>query len=183
MILRRSSFHQKKFQLCSSFGSECNFFWDRRYKRDPNKSGGGTQCFSITPYSLNGSRSFLIFCGDFSLGKVRVIVPLFIHQADTSGATMAIFSCVLRDSTTYFVDLSVGPSVHPLVPLSAGPSHFTFFWFFCSLWPHRSCPNDLLTSKTAPAHPQATRVAVYPALLNFHLEHPQITTKSPFELL
>ena len=32
------------------------------------------------------------------------------------------------------------------------------------LWPHRSCPNDLVTSNMAPAHPHATSVAVYPAL-------------------
>ena len=35
---------------------------------------------------------------------------------------------------------------------------------FCSLWSHCSCPNDQLTSITAPAHPHATWVAVYPAL-------------------
>ena len=52
---------------------------------------------------------------------------------------------------------SVGPSV--------GQSHFTlFFCFFCGLWPHCSCSNDLVTSITAPAHLHATGVAMYPAL-------------------
>ena len=32
------------------------------------------------------------------------------------------------------------------------------------LWPHCSCPNGLVTSNMAPAHPHATSVAVYPAL-------------------
>ena len=62
------------------------------------------------------------------------------------------FSPMLRYSTPCFVGRSVGPSVrHTLL-------------FFCGLWPHCSCPNDQVTSKTAPAHPHATGVAVYPAL-------------------
>ena len=62
-----------------------------------------------------------------------------------------VFSRVLRDSTPGFV----GPSIRP--------SNTTFFGF-CGLWPHSSCPNDEVTSNTAPAHPHATRVVVYPAL-------------------
>ena len=46
------------------------------YRRDPNKSGGGTQSFSITPYSLNGSRIFLIFCGDLYFRRIQV-APLW----------------------------------------------------------------------------------------------------------
>ena len=62
--------------------------------------------------------------------------------------------------------LSVRPSVRPLVRPSVCPSvwHTLLFSGFCGLWPHCSCPNDLVTSNTAPAHPHATRVAVYPAL-------------------
>ena len=70
-----------------------------------------------------------------------------------------IFSRVLRDSTTRFVGpsvrRSVRPSVRPSVRHTLG---------FCGIWPHCSCPNDLVTSNTAPAHPHATGVAVYPAL-------------------
>ena len=40
---------------------------------------------------------------------------------------------------------------------------------FCGLWPHCSYPNDQVNSITAPAHPHATGVAVYPALLNCKL--------------
>ena len=40
-----------------------------------------------------------------------------------------------------------------------------FFLGFCGFWPYCSCPNDLVTSIMAPAHPHATGVAVYPALL------------------
>ena len=54
---------------------------------------------------------------------------------------------------------SVRPSVRPSV------RHTLLFWGFCGLWPHCSCPNDLVTSNTAPAHPHATGVAVYLALL------------------
>ena len=65
-----------------------------------------------------------------------------------------IFSRVLRDSTTRFVGPSVGPSVR----------HTLLFLGFCGRWPHCSCPSDQVTSNTAPAHPHATGVAVYPAL-------------------
>ena len=59
------------------------------------------------------------------------------------------------------VGLSVSQSVGPLV------HHILLFLFFCGLWPHCSCPNDQVTSNTAPAHPHATEVAVYPALFSF----------------
>ena len=39
-----------------------------------------------------------------------------------------------------------------------------FFWFFCGLWPHCSCSNDLVTSIMTPAHPHVTGVAQYLAL-------------------
>ena len=68
------------------------------------------------------------------------------------------FSRVLRDSTPRFVGRSVCRSV--------GRSHFTFFMIFI-FGPHCSCPNGLVTSNMAPAHPHATSVAVYPALLIF----------------
>ena len=64
-----------------------------------------------------------------------------------------IFSRVLRDSTPRFV----GPLVRRSVTLY-------FFFGFCGFWPYCSCPNDLVTSFMAPAHPHATGVAVYPAL-------------------
>ena len=56
---------------------------------------------------------------------------------------------------------SIRPSVRP----SVGPSVTLYFFFgFCGLWPHCSCPNDQVTSNTAPAHPHATGVVLYPAL-------------------
>ena len=76
---------------------------------------------------------------------------------------MLLFSRVLRDSTPRFV----GPSVRPSVRPSVGPSvrHTLLFLGFCGLWPHCSCPSDQVTSNMAPAHPYATGLAVYPALL------------------
>ena len=47
---------------------------------------------------------------------------------------------------------------------SVDPSHFVLC-VFCD--PHCSCPNDPVTSNTAPANPHATGVAVYPALFLF----------------
>merc|ERR1719309_662263 len=73
---------------------------------------------------------------------------------------LSIFSRVLRDSTPFFVGPSVGPSVRP--------SHFTFLGVR-GLWPRCSCPSDQVASNIAPAHPHATGVAVYPALLSSQL--------------
>ena len=53
--------------------------------------------------------------------------------------------------------LSVSPSI--------GRSHFTFFMNFI-FGSHCSCPNGLVTSNMAPAHPHATSVAVHPALFS-----------------
>ena len=50
-----------------------------------------------------------------------------------------IFSRVLCDSTPRFF----GPSVHPQVRRSVT---LYFFLGFCGLWPHCSCPNDLVIS-------------------------------------
>ena len=87
----------------------------------------------------------------------RYIYKPYVHRKRDT-----FFSRVLRDSTPRFV----GPSVRPSVGPSVGPSvrHTLLFMGFCGLWHHYSCPNDQVTSITAPAHPQATRVAVYPAL-------------------
>ena len=60
--------------------------------------------------------------------------------------------------------LSVGRSVGRLVGRSVGRSHFTFFFMILLLLPPCSCPNCLVTSNMAPAHPHAISVAVYPAL-------------------
>ena len=102
-----------------------------------------------------------------------------------------IFCHVLRDYTP--LCWSVGPSVGPLVGLSPF-TFFVFLRSLASLllpkwcidlnygpcppardwgsrvsglvWPYCSCTKAPLTSIMAPAHPHATRVAVYPALLD-----------------
>ena len=67
-----------------------------------------------------------------------------------------IFSHVLRDSSPRYVGTSVRRSVSRSVPLIL----FRRFLAFCA---------DALVTfpSTAPAHPHATRVGVYPALLYF----------------
>ena len=49
--------------------------------------------------------------------------------------------------------------------------HTLFFFMILFLWPHCSCPNGLVTSNMAPAHPHAILVAVYPALFFSILQH------------
>ena len=58
--------------------------------------------------------------------------------------------------------LSVRPSIRP--PVSPSVPLYIFLGF-CDFRLHCSCPNDWVTSITAPTHPHATGVAVYPALL------------------
>ena len=47
-----------------------------KYRGDPNKSGGGTQSFSITPYSLNGSSNLLTCYGGLNLRWIQ-LAPLW----------------------------------------------------------------------------------------------------------
>ena len=63
--------------------------------------------------------------------------------------------------------LSFGRSVGRLVGRSVSRivGHTLLFFMILFLWPHCSCLNGLVTSNMAPAHPHATSVAVYPALL------------------
>ena len=75
------------------------------------------------------------------------------------------FSRVLHDSTPRYI----GPSiVGRLVGWLVGQSPFLLFWRFWAFWAYGSYSDALVTfSSTAPAHPHATRVAVYPALFYF----------------
>ena len=91
---------------------------------------------------------------EFNCINIQSRVLSYISSRDL----MKLFSRVLRDSTPCFV----GPSVRPSVCWSV--HHTLLFFCFCGLWPHCSCPNDQVTTNTAPAHPHATGVAVYPAL-------------------
>ena len=72
---------------------------------------------------------------------------------------MDLIAFVSRVHATLQPALSVSRSVGRLV----GDT----LLFFMILLPHGSCPNGLVTSNMAPAHPHATSVAVYPAWLNF----------------
>ena len=60
----------------------------------------------------------------------------------------------------------VHATLHPALSVgwSVSRSHLTFFMIFI-FGPHCSCPNSLVTSNMAPAHPHATLVAMYPAFL------------------
>ena len=69
-----------------------------------------------------------------------------------------LVACYATQHPAMSVGRSVGRSVSWLVP-------FLLFWRFWAFWAYCSCPNALVTfSSTAPAHPHATGVAVYPAL-------------------
>ena len=77
-----------------------------------------------------------------------------------------LFSRVLRDTTPRFVRPSVRRPVGRLVGWSVGRSvgpNLTFFMFLRSL-ASLHLPKCLSNSNTAPSHPHATKVAVYPAL-------------------
>ena len=65
---------------------------------------------------------------------------------------------MLHDSTPYIVRLSI-----------RWLGTLDFFFGFCGLWTHCSCPSDQVTTNTAPAYPHATGVAVYLALFSLYL--------------
>ena len=77
-----------------------------------------------------------------------------LHGIESKGLT--IFS---RMHATLQPALSVGRFVGWLVGRSV-----TLYFFYDFFLPHCSCPNGLVTSNMAPAHPHATSVAVYTAL-------------------
>ena len=78
-----------------------------------------------------------------------------------------IYKFLVACYATLHPALSVRRSVRPSVGPSVRPSvgHTLLFLGFWGFWHHCSCSNDLVTSIMAPAHPHATGVAVYPALL------------------
>ena len=81
------------------------------------------------------------------------------HHLIKSILFLSFLSRVLHDSTPRLcrsVRRSVSLSVRPPVTLN-----------FCGFWPHCSCPNNRVISILTPAYPQATEIAVYPALF-FH---------------
>ena len=91
--------------------------------------------------------------------KEFTITPLnflcnFLHNIDIIVFLVACYA-------TLHPALSVRWSVRWSITL------YSFFLFFCGLWPHCSCSNDLVTSIMTPAHPHTTGVAVYPALFPF----------------
>ena len=87
--------------------------------------------------------------------------PAWIETAPAHPPATTYWPCI-RPWSFLLAYVSPFPGVGWLVSLS----HFTFSLFlcFCNLWPHCSCQNRLVTSNTAPAHPQATGAAMYPTL-------------------
>merc|ERR1711942_261650 len=77
----------------------------------------------------------------------------------------SMWGWILRMMMTMSFFVACYATLHPALSVgrSVGWSHFTFFMIFM-FGPHCSCPNGLVTSNMAPAHPHATSVAVYPAL-------------------
>ena len=90
----------------------------------------------------------------------------FIHL--WSLLAVLILCCIFHHLCFCYIFSRVHATLHPAlsVGLSVCLSHFTFF-MFSIIGPHCSCPNGLVTSNMAPAHPHATSVAVYPALFLF----------------
>ena len=66
-------------------------------------------------------------------------------------------------SSRVHANLQPALSAHWSVSRSVG--HVLLFLKILCHWPHCSCPNGLVPSYKAPAHPHATLVAVYSALL------------------
>ena len=72
--------------------------------------------------------------------------------------------------------IRVHAALQPALSVRPSVGHTLLFFMILFLWPHCTCPHGLMTSDMAPAHPHATSVAVYPALLSFVLVVPKLKT-------
>ena len=90
--------------------------------------------------------------------RISAISARPVKLGNSAAKEWSQFLVACYKTTPRFVGPSVGPSVRRSV------RHTLLFLGFCGLWPHSSHPNDGVTANGAPAHPHATRVAVYPAL-------------------
>ena len=113
--------------------------------------------------SVNGRKGTLLSKKSFEMSFWKMMflcLSAWLFESadacDLGLMTLFFFSRMLRDSTTccQSVGWSVGRSVF-----------FLLFWRIWAFYAYGSCPDSLVTfSSTAPAHPHATGVAVYPAL-------------------
>ena len=102
----------------------------------------------LFPFAVGNLNSPNIFSCNMDMWYFHCFLLLYSFLNNLS---TVLFSRVQRDSTPCFVRLSVGWSV----------GHILLFLWFLFFLLHCSCPNGLVTPKMAPAHPHATRVAVY----------------------
>ena len=90
---------------------------------------------SLFFFSLDSRLPYVLMCFNLLLLESLLIEDLRLKISIALCCIFQVFSRVLRDSTTRFVGLSVGPFVGPSVGPSVGssvrpsvhPSHFTFF--------------------------------------------------------
>ena len=133
----------------------------------------GKSChFAKWADTLTGSNSEMVKDTDLKLAEIeRFFENLQNHLVRWKFGEF-FESLLLTNKTPFSVDcyatlhpaLSVHRSVCRSLCQSVRHIFTSFVFFFRGFWPHCSCPNDLVTSITAPAHPHATGVAVYPSL-------------------
>ena len=96
------------------------------------------------------------------------------RQVDFPRTYLTLFYLICSPIPSLLFLVACYATLHPALSVrrSVGPSvgHTLLFLGFWGFWHHCSCPNDLVTSIMAPAHPHATGVAVFPALFFFRLE-------------
>ena len=112
------------------------------------------------------SRQYLCSYIEYIAASIDLCQPIlttnFVYIERKSISCISSITFLVACYATLQPALSVRPSVGPSVRRSV--RHTLLFLGFCSFWLHCSCPNDLMTSITALAHPHTTGVAVYPAL-------------------
>ena len=116
--------------------------------------------YQLTDWQTNWLTDIVGYRVTFKQLKTSSDVECFYRNTLPLEFQWRFFSHVLRDSTAHYVGPSVGWLVGPLL----------LFWRFWAFWAYCSCPDALLSfSSTAPAHLNATRIAVYPALFDYVL--------------
>ena len=114
----------------------------------------------ITRLTIQEPVTLLLQMNMIENGDVDLMMYLF-------EPTQFLVACYV---TLHLLCQSVGVSFHPSVRWSVHWSHISFLFFclfFLVVFGLCSCPNDLVTSITVPAHPHKTGVAVDPALFVF----------------
>ena len=97
--------------------------------------------------------------------SVSIFINLSIYLFVSLSHTLCLCLSLSHSNQAFLVACTrLYTPLCPSVSRSVGWSVTFYFFMIFVLWPYCSCPNGLMTSNIAPAHPHTTGITVYPAL-------------------